>query len=169
MEPKAQYRYRKSSALIPNLSQMNPSHTSTSYSFYIFNMWAGIAQSGYRRVKGWKTGVRFPAGAKDFSHLQSVETRPGTTYSPIQWFLGALSLGIKWPKREANHSPPFSAEDKNNWSMSPMLQAGRSRVWFPMRWIFFNWPNPSSRTVVLGSTQPLTEMSTRKIPGGGGG
>jgi hypothetical protein len=25
---------------------------------------------------------------------------------------------------------------------------------------FFNWPNPSSRTIVLGSTQPLTEMST---------
>jgi hypothetical protein len=24
---------------------------------------------------------------------------------------------------------------------------------------FFNWPNPSSRTMVLGSTQPLTEMS----------
>jgi hypothetical protein len=27
-------------------------------------------------------------------------------------------------------------------------------------WIFFNWPNPSSRTMALGSTQPLTEMST---------
>jgi hypothetical protein len=26
---------------------------------------------------------------------------------------------------------------------------------------FFNRPNPSSRTVALGSTQPLTEMSTR--------
>jgi hypothetical protein len=31
---------------------------------------------------------------------------------------------------------------------------------------FFNWPNPSSRTMVLGSTQPLTEMSTRNLPGG---
>jgi hypothetical protein len=30
----------------------------------------------------------------------------------------------------------------------------------------FNWPNPSSRTVALGSTQPLTEMSTRNLPGG---
>jgi hypothetical protein len=26
--------------------------------------------------------------------------------------------------------------------------------------------HPSSRTVVLGSTQPLTEMSTRNLPGG---
>jgi hypothetical protein len=33
---------------------------------------------------------------------------------------------------------------------------------------FFSWPNPSSRTVVLGSTQPLTEMSTRNLPGGKG-
>jgi hypothetical protein len=29
---------------------------------------------------------------------------------------------------------------------------------------FFNWPNSSSRIVALGSTQPLTEMSTRKLP-----
>jgi hypothetical protein len=49
-----------------------------------------------------------------------------------------------------------------------MLQAGRSRVRIPMRWIFFSWPNPSSRTMALSSTQPLTEISTRKIPGGGG-
>jgi hypothetical protein len=31
-----------------------------------------------------------------------------------------------------------------------MLQAGRSRVRVPMRWIFFNWPNPSSRTMAPG-------------------
>jgi hypothetical protein len=34
--------------------------------------------------------------------------------------------------------------------------------------VFFNWPNPSSRTVALGLTQPLTEMSTRNLPGGKG-
>jgi hypothetical protein len=33
---------------------------------------------------------------------------------------------------------------------------------------FFNWFNPSSRTIALGSTQPLTEMSTSNFPGGGG-
>jgi hypothetical protein len=31
---------------------------------------------------------------------------------------------------------------------------------------FLNWPNPSSRTMALGSTQPLTEMSTKNLPGG---
>jgi hypothetical protein len=44
-----------------------------------------------------------------------------------------------------------------------VLQAGRSRVRFPMR--IFNLPNPSIRTMALGSTQPLTEMSTRNLPG----
>jgi hypothetical protein len=34
---------------------------------------------------------------------------------------------------------------------------------------FFNLLNPSSRTVTLGSTQLLTERSTRNIPGGKGG
>jgi hypothetical protein len=33
---------------------------------------------------------------------------------------------------------------------------------------FLNLPNPSSRTMALGSTQPLTEMSTRNLPRGKG-
>jgi hypothetical protein len=33
---------------------------------------------------------------------------------------------------------------------------------------FFNLPNPSSRTMALWTTQPLTEMSTRNLPGGKG-
>jgi hypothetical protein len=37
---------------------------------------------------------------------------------------------------------------------------------FESRWCgYFNWPNPSSRTIALGLTQPLTEMSTRNLPG----
>jgi hypothetical protein len=48
-----------------------------------------------------------------------------------------------------------------------MLQAWRSQLRVPMRFFFFfNLNNPSSCTMALGSTQPLTEMSTRKIPGG---
>jgi hypothetical protein len=30
-------------------------------------------------------------------------------------YLGALSAGVKWPGREADHSPPASAEVKNTW------------------------------------------------------
>jgi hypothetical protein len=47
-----------------------------------------------------------------------------------------------------------------------MLQAGRSPVRVPDDVDFFNLPDPSSRTMALGSTQPLTEMSTRNLPGG---
>jgi hypothetical protein len=47
-----------------------------------------------------------------------------------------------------------------------MLQAGRSPVRVPDEVDFFNLPNPSRRTIALGSTQPLTEMSTRNFPGG---
>jgi hypothetical protein len=39
----------------------------------------------------------------------------GPTEPPIQWVPGALSLGIKWPGREADLSPPSSAEVKNAW------------------------------------------------------
>jgi hypothetical protein len=34
---------------------------------------------------------------------------------------------------------------------------------------FFHWHNPSGRTMALGSTKPLTEMSTRNISWGGKG
>jgi hypothetical protein len=48
-----------------------------------------------------------------------------------------------------------------------MLQGGRSRVRVPMRSLnfFFNLPNNSRCTTVLGFIQPLAEMSTssRKI------
>jgi hypothetical protein len=44
-----------------------------------------------------------------------------------------------------------------------MLQTGRSPVQVPDEVDFFN---PSNRTMVLESTQPLTEMSTRNLPGG---
>jgi hypothetical protein len=47
-----------------------------------------------------------------------------------------------------------------------VLQAGRSLVRIPDEMDFFNLPNPSSHTMVLGSTQPLTEMSIRNFPRG---
>jgi hypothetical protein len=47
-----------------------------------------------------------------------------------------------------------------------MLQAGRPPVLVSDEVDFFNLPNPSSRNMILGSTQPLTEMSTRNLPGG---
>jgi hypothetical protein len=50
-----------------------------------------------------------------------------------------------------------------------MLQAGRLQDRAPMRWIFFNWRNPSNRNTPMRSTQLLTEMSTRNLAGVKGG
>jgi hypothetical protein len=45
-----------------------------------------------------------------------------------------------------------------------MLQAGRSLVRFQMS-LDFSIDLPSSLNMTLGSTQPLTEMSTKNLPG----
>jgi hypothetical protein len=46
-------------------------------------------------------------------HLSTASrTALGPTHLPIQWVPGALSLGVKRPGREADHSPPSSAEVK---------------------------------------------------------
>jgi len=40
----------------------------------------------------------------------------GPTQPPIQWIPWAFKPGVKRPGREANHSPPSSAEFKNEYS-----------------------------------------------------
>jgi hypothetical protein len=49
-------------------------------------------------------------------------TALGPTQPPIQWVPGALSLGVKRPGREADHSPSFSAEVKTEWSYTSTPQ-----------------------------------------------
>jgi hypothetical protein len=56
--------------------------------------------------------IRLPAGAGNFSLTTASRTALGPTQPPIQWVPGALSLGVKRPGREADHSPPSSAEVK---------------------------------------------------------
>jgi len=45
----------------------------------------------------------------------TIVSRPalGPTWTPVQWVPGALSLEVKQPGHEADHSPPSSAEVKN--------------------------------------------------------
>jgi hypothetical protein len=61
---------------------------------------------------------------------------------------------------------PFTGAHGSVVGSGTMLQAGRLWDRAPMRWIFFNLPNLSSRTMAMGSIQPLTEMSARNLPGG---
>jgi hypothetical protein len=47
-----------------------------------------------------------------FLFTTSSRTALGPTQPPIQWIPGALSLEVKRPGREADHSPPSSDEVK---------------------------------------------------------
>jgi hypothetical protein len=73
------------------------------------NSSVGIA-TGYE-LDDRMIGVRFLRGAEIFLDTMS---RPvlEPTKPPMQRVLGAVSLGLKWPGREADHAPPSSAEVK---------------------------------------------------------
>jgi hypothetical protein len=87
---------------------------------------------------------RFLSGLGIFLFTTASRTALGPTQPPIQWVPGALSLGVKRPGHEADHSPPSSAEVKDEWSCTSTL------LYVFMAWclikhrdnftlIFFNW------------------------------
>jgi hypothetical protein len=63
-------------------------------------------------------GVRSPAGAKDFSSNLCVQTGSGAHPASCTMGTGVLSLGLKErPGRDADHSPPSSAEVVNEYEL----------------------------------------------------
>jgi hypothetical protein len=77
-------------------------------------MWTGFI---WLRMKGWE--------------FFSSPPRPERLWGPpsllIQWVPGVLSLGVKRPGHEADHSRPSSAKVKNAWgyaSTSPIRLHG---------------------------------------------
>jgi len=62
-------------------------------------------------------GFRFPAGELGIYLFDTVSRSAlGPTQPPIQWLTRALFLGIKPPRREADHAPPSSTKVKDAWS-----------------------------------------------------
>jgi hypothetical protein len=59
-----------------------------------------------------------PVLVRDLSLLQNVQTVSGAHRVSYSMSTGVLSPGAKRPGREVNHSPPSSAEVKNEWSYS---------------------------------------------------
>jgi hypothetical protein len=85
--------------------------SNTAYSISEFWFGAGIAQwysAGLR--DGW-SGVRVPAEAGNFSLHNIVQTGSGAHPSS---YPGSF-LGVKRPGRDADHSPPSSAEVEKAW------------------------------------------------------
>jgi hypothetical protein len=61
-----------------------------------------------------------PGGGKTFLLSALVIPVLGPTQPPLQWEAGALSPGVKRPGREADRSPPTSAEVKKDGFIPPL-------------------------------------------------
>jgi hypothetical protein len=59
------------------------------------------------------TGSDFWRALRNFLITTASRLALGATQPHIQWITGDLSLGIKRPECEADHSPPSSVEVKN--------------------------------------------------------
>jgi hypothetical protein len=73
-----------------------------------------VAQSVQCMTTGWKIGVRSPAGAGDFSSSPCVQIGSGAHPASYPMGTGGSFPGGKArPGRDADHSPPSSAEVEN--------------------------------------------------------
>jgi hypothetical protein len=79
-----------------------------------------IAQPVLQRPTGWAAGIRFPARARGIYLLHSGQTGSGAHPILSNGYRRALPLGVKWPGREADHSPPSSTEVKNGGAIPPL-------------------------------------------------
>ena len=85
-----------------------------------------------------------------------------------------------WHTRHGAASASEPSEDQDSWEgctyesdtcfvpngtvgWGTALQARRSRIQFPMVSVIFHWHNTSCHSLVLGLTQPQTEISTRNF------
>jgi hypothetical protein len=90
---------------------------------------AGIAQSVKRLGYGFHGlgfGVCFPEGTRE--SLFSIRFRPalGQPQPPVEWVPDAVSPGLNRQGHEAEHSPPSSAEFKNDGAIPPLTQKSSS-------------------------------------------
>jgi hypothetical protein len=82
-----------------------------------------IAQMVVQRLAlGWTARVRLQAGKRFFSTPQRPDRIlvPSSRQSNWCQVPGAISPGVYWPGREADHSPPASAEVKNSGAIPPV-------------------------------------------------
>jgi len=98
--------------------------------------------------------------------LQALHYFPRSSYSAPNSLFCLQDCLYRWHFNRSFHTCTYGVRGGAvGWGTA--LQAGRSRVQFPMVSLdFFHWHNPAGRTMALGLTQPLTEMSTRNVSWG---
>jgi hypothetical protein len=74
------------------------------------------------RLRIGRSGFDFWQGLGIFLLTNASRPALGPTQPPIQWVPRALSMGVKRPEREYDHSPPSIADIKNSWSYTSLPQ-----------------------------------------------
>jgi hypothetical protein len=96
------------------------------YCCYGTEIWEPTVGWAERRDSAWLLAGRLrgrsssPEKVKNFLFSTSSRQALGSTQPPIQWVPGALSPAVKRPGRQADHSPPASAEIKKSGSIPPL-------------------------------------------------
>jgi hypothetical protein len=83
--------------------------------------WSPIAEWYSAELRAGCRGFESRQGLGIFLFTTMLRSTLGPIKPPIQWLPGALSLGVKWPEYEADHSPPAIAEVKIAWSYTTAL------------------------------------------------
>jgi hypothetical protein len=88
--------------------------------------------------------IRYPTRSWDCFSLQNVQTESGAQPRPIEKVLKSLSLEVKRPKREPDHSSPSTAEARR--SEAVLLRAPP-----PPRIISLAWTGITSKCYTLSA------------------
>jgi hypothetical protein len=95
-----------------------PTRRETKFHTHIKQLISGVALGYSLGDRGFESRQRVGI----FLFTTATRMTLGPTQPPIRLVPGALSLGVNRPGREADYSPPSSAEVKNVWSYTSIPQ-----------------------------------------------
>jgi hypothetical protein len=79
----------------------------------------GISHKDTKRTDKCSNNIIKTKNKQNYENVTASRMALKPTQPPIQWVPGALSVGVKRPGREADHSPPSGAEVKEYVELYP--------------------------------------------------